>query len=88
MPQHSKSHFVTGPAFAMVLLLAACAEPQGLASRDAIPPGPTPPILPLDEVLAQGEAGIAAGDPSAELAARAARLRARARALRAATATP
>lgn len=88
MPHHMKSRFVAGSVLVAALLLVACAEPDGLASRGSVPPGPTPPILPLDELLAQADAEAEGADPAAELAARAARLRARARELQNPAASP
>lgn len=86
--QFRKHRLVTGPIWGLLLLLSACAQPLDPAIRGAVPPGPTPPILPLDELLAQADADVARADPAAELAARAARLRARARALRDQTSLP
>jgi hypothetical protein len=68
-------------ASGVALVLAACATPPELAARAADPVGPTPPILPIDDLLAQGAAPADGADPAASLAARAARLRARAAAL-------
>ncbi len=82
MPQQPKRPYAIVILCALMLALSACGRPEELASRAAIPAGPPPVILPLDEVLAQADADAAGGDPSAELAARAAGLRARARALR------
>lgn len=81
MPQHPTRCFAIGTLCCLVLTLSACARPDMLASRDLAPAGPPPVILPLDEVLAQADADATSGEPSADLAARAARLRARARAL-------
>jgi hypothetical protein len=88
MPNHRHQRVLAGPVLGLVMLLAACAEPQDIAARGSGPPGPTPPILPLDALLAQADTDAARADPSAELAARAARLRARARALQDPAATP
>jgi hypothetical protein len=88
MPKHRHHRFLAGPVLGLVVLLAGCAEQQNIATRGSGPPGPTPPILPLDELLAQADTDAARADPSAELAARAARLRARARALQNPAATP
>ena len=63
------------PVVFLLLCLAACAPfPQ----IDAMGPGtaPPPPLLPIDELIAQ--AGASTPDPGPVLAARAARLKARA----------
>lgn len=81
MPQHATRCFAIGALCCLVLTFSACGRPDVLARRYVAPAGPTPAILPLDDLLAQADADATSGDPSADLAARAARLRARARAL-------
>ena len=76
-------------ACGLVFAISACTPLPDIAARNTeIPPGPTPAILPLDALLAQGSAANTPGDPAADLAARAASLRARARALRDQTPAP
>ena len=69
----------------LLLCLAACAPfPQIDAMGPDTPP--PPPLLPIDELIAQAGAGTP--DPGPMLAARAARLKARAAAIAAAPPTP
>jgi hypothetical protein len=66
-------------AFGMLWLLAACNPPPGLEAGAVIPPSNQPvELLPLDELLAQAEGGVADDASAAALAERAAELRARA----------
>ena len=63
----------TLPLLCLVALAACAPFPNGSAAE----PGTTPPpLLPIDELIAQ--AGPAATDPGPALASRAARLKARA----------
>lgn len=73
------------PAVYLLLCLAACAPfPQsGAMGHGTATP---PPLLPIDELIAQ--AGTSTPDPGPALAARAARLRARAAAIAATPPAP
>lgn len=65
--------------------LAACAPFPELDALAPVP-GTPPPLLPLDQILAQAESSTA--DPGQALAGRAARLKARAAAIPATPASP
>lgn len=70
-------------AFLALCLLAACAPFPGLDKALGPDTGPPPHLLPIDRLIAQGQASDA--DPGPALAARAARLKARAAAIQAAS---
>jgi hypothetical protein len=62
-----------------LVLLAACSPPPDFGAGTRIPPSDQPvELLPLDDLLAQANAGTTDEAAAAALAARAARLRARA----------
>jgi hypothetical protein len=61
-----------------LLLLSACNAPPGLEAGAVLPPSNQPvELLPLGELLAQADSGVANDASAAALAARAAQLRAR-----------
>lgn len=81
MPQQSSRRLPLAVVVGIVLTLGACNERPELAASRSLQAGPTPPILPIDDVLAAAGTLSATDVTSANLAARAAGLRARARAL-------
>lgn len=66
------------PALLLAAALTACAPFPQLDALDSTM-APPPPLLPIDELLAQ--AGAPANDPGPAVTARAARLKARAAAI-------
>lgn len=75
MPQTRLRRMTVAPALACALVLSACTAPPALGPAKPIASGPTPALLPLDDLL-DAPPAQASGEAAAALSARGTALRA------------